>query len=110
MAKQLEPLTIATDWLRGYAQTCLPIDASFECSDEELLEKGITLLDVRQFFRTAQVTYADKLEGPGGYWMAEGLDCDGRKLRAELVVISESVTVRLLSIDIVESEDGDDAA
>jgi len=109
MGSQLEPLNIATDWLRGYAQTCLPSDASFEFSEDDLRDKNITLLDVRQVFRTGTVVYADKLEGPGGLWIVEGEDFDGHILTATIVVISESITVRLLDIEI-EEDDRNDAA
>lgn len=110
VSRQPEPLTIATEWIRGYAQTCVPSELSFEFSEADLLAKDLSLLDVLDLFREGKVVYADKLDGPGGYWVIEGEDAEGRTLSAEIVVISESLTVRLLSIDLVAKEDTHDAA
>ena len=108
--RQLEPLTIATDWLHGFAQTCLPSDASFEFSPDDLRRQEISLLDVRHLFRTGTVVWADKLEGPGGLWLVEGYDLEGRELSATIVVVSESIVVRLLDINLVGESNGNDAA
>ena len=107
---QPEPLTFATDWIRWYAQTCIPTDASFEYSEHYLIQHGFTLLDVLHLFRAGTVTSADKLEGPGGIWVVEGFDTDDRLVTAVILVFYASSIVRLHSIELNEEGSNYDAA
>ena len=107
---QPEPLTFATDWIRDYAKTCIPADASFEYSASYLTAQGFTLLDVLQLFRSGTVTYADKLEGPGGIWVVEGFDTEDHFVTAVILVFYEHSIVRLHSIELNEEGPQNDAA
>lgn len=98
---QLEPLEIATDWIREYARTCIASELAFEFSEDDLKSHGLGLLDILELFRDGVVVVADKFDSPGGYWVVEGVDAEGRLLSATVIVLSESLTVRLLGIDIV---------
>lgn len=85
-----------TVWIREYAATYLPRETGFTYPPEMLRREKISLVDLRNVFRTGVVDYADKLEGPGALWMIEGSDGDGGRICAEVWVISETleVTVR----------------
>jgi hypothetical protein len=109
-ASQPEPLTYATDWLREYASTRGRTDATFEYSADDLNSSGFTLLDVFHLFRHGNVTYVDKIEGPGGLWVVEGFDADDRLTCAVVLVFYGSSIVRLHSIELNEEGSRHDAA
>lgn len=85
-----------TVWIRSYASAWSPSDAPFSYEKEALTEAGVNLVDLRNLFRNGVVTYDEKLDEPGAFWIVEGEDDDGNFLYAELIVISElqDVTVR----------------
>lgn len=102
--------SLATVWLRECARTYMPTDATFDFSPGDLRRAGLSLIDVRNLFRTGTVTYEDKLDGPGGWWIVEGRDCDDQALIAALEVHSDSYLVRLHSIERQVENDDDSAA
>lgn len=72
---------------------------------------GATLVDIRNILRYGIVTYSDKLDEPGAIWVVEGEDANGRRLNLTLYVISETYSVTLRSVDLLESEkDGNNDA
>jgi hypothetical protein len=85
-----------TEWVRAYASAWSPSEAPFNYEKESLADAGVDLIDLRNLFRNGIVTYREKLEVPGAFWIVEGEDDDGNFLYAELIVISEeqNVTVR----------------
>lgn len=102
--------SLATVWLRDYARTYMPTDAMFDFSPRDLRRAGLSLVDVRNLFRTGIVIFEDKLDGPGGLWVVEGLDCDGASLVASVEVHSASYLVKLLSIERQVENDDESAA
>lgn len=103
-------LSLTTVWLREYARTYMPADAMFDFAPDDLRRAGLSLIDVRNLFRTGVVTYEDKLEGPGGLWVVEGRDCDSVAFIAAIEVYSDSYFVKLLSIERQVENDDESAA
>jgi hypothetical protein len=114
-AEQKSILKFETEWLREYASTYDPADAGFEFPDELLRRSGINLIELRNALRRCVVLFAEKLEGPGALWIAEGLDDEEDRVKIALTVVSETYEVRLRFVERtrVESfteEEPDDAA
>ncbi|AZG76333.1 hypothetical protein [Methylocystis rosea] len=85
-----------TDWIREYAKAFMHCESGIEYSSDAFWRERISLVDIRNVFRNADVTYADKLNGPGATWIVEGDDGDGGYIVAEIVVISETLTVKVV--------------
>lgn len=107
IAKPKTALSMETQWLRAYARTYLPSDAAFSFSPERLRRAGVTLVDVRNVFRTGVVAVADKLDGPGALWIVEGENSNGDLLRLTVIVVSEELAVSLRDVErVIVKEDG----
>ncbi|MCG8435737.1 MAG: hypothetical protein MJA83_17065 [Gammaproteobacteria bacterium] len=90
-------LDFATQWLRDALDytggDCLiTIEAQAQMRDQ-----GIILAEVRHFLMRAKVVSADR-DSSAGQWVVEGLDCDGRRMLAELEIRSEEMRIDLVSI------------
>lgn len=100
------PQKIETEWLRGYAQTYLPCDAALVFSPEELRQKGVDVLDLICLFGGGTVVFADKSDGPGAIWWVDGFDCDGNPLSADLIVETQEISIRVLKVRRLPSNEG----
>ena len=92
---------LETDWVRQYARTYLPSDAAFKFRPALLRRNKVTLIDIRNVLRSGTVVFSDKLDSPGATWIVEGNDTDGRQIVVTLHVISETVSVALIDVDVV---------
>lgn len=103
---------LETMWLREYATTYLPSEAGFSYQPEMFRQEHISIVDIRNVFRTGVVSYADKLDDPGAIWIVYGEDGDGEIIVAEILVISEAldVTVRKAKRVLRSQKETDNAA
>lgn len=99
-----------TTWIREYAKTYLPCEAGFSYSPDDLRSTGISLIQIRHVFRNGEVVFADKLDEPGAIWVVEGEDQDRLWLRLTVEVISETQSVLLREVVLIEPEEDDNAA
>src|SRR5260370_6169239 len=88
-----------TEWLRAYAEAYEPTETGFAFPAERLREISASLVDIRVALRRCEVIYADKLDGPGALWIAEGPIDEQDRLRLSLIVVSETLDVRLREIE-----------
>lgn len=101
-----------TIWLREYATTYLPSEAGFTYQPEMFRREQVSLVDIRNVFRTGVVAYADKLDGPGAIWVVHGEDGDGGVVVAKIHVVSEALDVTVEKVERVTrgEEETDNAA
>jgi hypothetical protein len=97
---------VETDWVRQYARTYLPSDAAFKFRPALLRREKVTLIDIRNVLRSGTVVFSDKLDDPGALWVVKGSDTDGRQIAVTLHVISETVSVELLDVDVMVMKKG----
>jgi hypothetical protein len=114
-AKKKRSLKFETEWLREYASTYVPSEAGFEFSSDLLRRSGISLVELRNALRSCVVLFADKLDGPGAFWVAEGPDDEEDRIVVELTVVSETYEVRLrdarrMRVESIVTEEGSDDA
>jgi len=94
-AKVERACPLETEWIHEYAEAYMFGDCGIEFMPAAFAREGITLVDIRNVFRNGDVTYADKLDGPGAVWLVEGDDGDGGYIVAEIVVVSETLSVKV---------------
>lgn len=106
------PLEIETQWLREYARTYLPCDASVQFSPDLLRRSDVNLIDLISVFRNGFVVFADKIDSEGAIWIVEGEDTDGGELRIKLLVHTQEMRIRVKDVERLHHVKGphDDAA
>lgn len=113
-------LSMATTWIREYAQTYLPSEAGFSFSPDDLRAASVSLVTIRHVLRHGHVVHVSKLDEPGAIWIIEGQDNDGNGYRMTVKVVSEMLDVTLRKVERlkkvekenldVKKDDGHDAA
>ena len=102
----MTPLSTETQWLREYACTYLPCDGAFQYAPEMLRRRGVYLIDLICLFRSAFVVSADKIDSHWAVWIVEGEDCDGNELRAELLVHTQEMRLKLEDVERLNHDQG----
>ncbi|WP_430911117.1 hypothetical protein [Methylobacterium sp. sgz302541] len=110
VAKRRRKPSIETVWLQDYARTYLPCEAAFSYSADALRRARVSLIDIRHAFRVGRVVRSEKLDEPGAEWVVEGEDCDGRSLIIIVLVVTETLSVRVRDVRRIEKKDVDNDA